>query len=92
MHDSILEYLFNNKINIKNYFNSQDMTNLEKINRYFNVNITKSDWIILIQKLFKAEEFIEYDKFFLVKVSDTHKITISKPANLKKIAYFLENN
>ena len=43
MHDSILEYLFNNKINIKNYFNSQDMTNLEKINRYFNVNITKSD-------------------------------------------------
>ena len=66
MHDSILEYLFNNKINIKNYFNSQDMTNLEKINRYFNVNITKSDWIILIEKLFKAEEFIEYDKFFLI--------------------------
>lgn len=92
MNYSIIEYLSNNNIGIHDYLLPSDIISLERVNTSFNKNTPDSYWPLIIKKLYSAEEIIKYNKYFMIKVSDTHKIAIDNTINLKRLAYFLENS
>lgn len=92
MNYSIIEYLSNNNIGIYDYLLPSDIVSLEQVNTSFNKDIPDSYWFLIIKKLYLAEEIIKYNKYFMIKVSDTHKIVLDNSINLKRLAYFLENS
>ena len=61
------------------------------MNTTFNRDTPDSYWLLIIKQLYLAEEIIKYNKYFMIKVSDTHKIAIDNTINLKRLSYFLEN-
>tara|TARA_Y100000389_G_scaffold92264_2_gene88897 strand:- start:7694 stop:7975 length:282 start_codon:yes stop_codon:yes gene_type:complete len=91
MNYSIIEYLSNNNIEICDYLLPSDIMSLEQVNTFFNRDTPDSYWLLIIKKLYSAEEIIKYNKYFTIKVSDTHKIAIDNTINLKRLSYFLEN-
>lgn len=91
MNYSIIEYLSNNNIRICDYLLPSDIISLEQVNTTFNRDTPDSYWLLIIKKLYLAEEIIKYNKYFMIKVSDTHKIAIDNTINLKRLSYFLEN-
>jgi hypothetical protein len=88
----IIEYLLENKIEFINFLQPSDVINLEKSNLFINSNIPECYWLDMTKKFLNSEELIEYPKFYQLKVSNNHKITISNSINLKKLTYFLEND
>tara|TARA_B100001741_G_C16267677_1_gene466151 strand:+ start:290 stop:571 length:282 start_codon:yes stop_codon:yes gene_type:complete len=92
MNYSIIEYLSNNNIEIYDYLLPTDVISLERVNTSFNRNIPHFYWLLIIKILYSAKEIIKYNKYFMIKVSDTHKIAIDNTINLKRLAYFLENS
>ena len=92
MNYSIIEYLSNNNIEIYDYLLPTNVISLERVDTSFKKNIPDSYWLLIIKKLYSAKEIIKYNKYFMIKVSDTHKIAIDNTINLKRLAYFLENS
>ena len=91
MNYSIIEYLSNNNIGICDYLLPSDIISLEQVNTTFNRDTPDSYWLLIIKQLYLAEEIIKNNKYFMIKVSDTHKIAIDNTINLKRLSYFLEN-
>ena len=70
----ILDYICENKLPLTEFLYPSEVLRLEQVNMLIRNNIPANYWCDIIKKLYNAESIIENDKYFLIIISDTHKI------------------
>jgi hypothetical protein len=87
----ILDYICENKLPLTEFLYPSEVLRLEQVNMLIRNNIPANYWCDIIKKLYNAESIIENDKYFLIIISDTHKICISNCLNSKRFSLKLEH-
>lgn len=91
MSQNILDYICENRLPLTEFLYPSEVLKLAKVNISCNKNIPNNYWCDIIKNLYNAESIIENNNYFLITISDTHKICVSNCLNSKRFSLKLEN-